>query len=428
MKLYSKSELKHSRIFFDKTPPKFGIYFIIFVVTLLVITTVLSVFLIKPTVVKAEGIVTTIDSEYLYSSVSGNVSKILVREGEYVEANETILVLENGQNEGQTDAISSQLDILNEQEQSLQRYIESLENKKNYLDSEGIDLEYYGKMEYYLAQLSNEVIQRASTLDEISTLEKKLETIDLEQENRSEDSSLSIEDDGEYENLPDQNESEVKNNGAEKEAERTSTKAELKQLQDQLSMSSQAENTRLQLLADAGQVQSSLKSKKTELDAQLILSKNQDDLLEVKANTEGTIHYLSKFENGVSVQQNQIIGEISETTNEVKIIEVYLHPFDRTKVELGQKVKVNVLGVNHSVYRMLEGSIVSIENETVYQESSEGGQSYYKINVDVEEYVLKGGDAHKNIEVTKSMPVQAQIVYEEESYFSWLMDKLSLNR
>lgn len=431
MKLYNKNELKHSRIFFDKRPPKFGTYFCFLVALILIISFYISTKLVKPYVVKAEGIVTTTDNQYISSLISGNVMEIRVAEGQTVIPGDVILVISNGQENSQSSAIVSQIATLSEKEAALTKYLHALDNGSNSLSNSGWEIEYYGKMTYYLSQVSDESKQREVNKLEITDREEKISLIELEVELvkveiiaiEKELSSLD-----EVENKLDKETelTELKSNVESKESELESLAGELKQLNGQSGMGSQAETTRLQLLAEAGQAQTTLHTQRIELESQLSVYAEQDSLVEIKADNEGEVHYLTPMHIGLGIQQNQTFAEISTNGDEQKIIEVFLRSYERSKVKVGQDVKINVQGVNSTQYGMLKGSIVSIDNGTITQETSNGNQSYYRIRIVSDNYILKGGDADDTIDVLKSMPVQAQIVYEEETYFMWILEMLNL--
>lgn len=47
----------------------------------------------------------------------------------------------------------------------------------------------------------------------------------------------------------------------------------------------------------------------------------------------------------------------------------------------------------------------------------------YRVKISIDEYKLKSKD--DQIDVVTSMPVEARIVYEKESYFDWILNILN---
>lgn len=432
MKLYNKNELKHSRIFFDKKPPKFGIVFVEIVFLLLVLTIVIMSVVVRPYVVKADGIVTTIDNQYIASSISGNVVEIVFKEGSIVSAGDTLVIISNGQESVQTNAVISQLETLSLKENALAKYLNAIESGVNTLSKSVFEIEYYGKMEYYIDQINNASIQESINS---SAIDKKKEKLSLSRSDlqilKDQLAPLKIIIDTGVEkekNTEDQLQiTEIKEKIESKELEIEGLIEEIDKLKQQKSMNT-ADSAKLQLLSEAGQVNTTLATQRTELEGQLNVYLGQDNLFEIKAANDGEVHYLTPIHLGMGIQQNQVFAEISAHEDEQKIIEVYLNAFNRSNVAVGQKVNVNVLGVNSTQYGMLKGVIVNIENGTISQETDQESQSFYRIQIIADSYRLEGGDGDKTIEILKSMPVQAQIVYEEETYLMWILEMLSLKK
>lgn len=156
MKLYNKSELRYSRIFFDKKPPAY--IFILIILTALVLVSALigSVYIPKNYIVKANGNVVITGTELLSSVKSGNIVTMHKCEGDTVKAGEVILTLSSGEERLQADSLMKQLDKLRAKEEIFQKYEQSLNDKVNHMSNSGEEQEYFGKVEYYLSQLNSE--------------------------------------------------------------------------------------------------------------------------------------------------------------------------------------------------------------------------------------------------------------------------------
>lgn len=95
-------------------------------------------------------------TEYVSALSNGKIVTLHKKEGDSVKAGEVILSLSSGQEGLQTESLTKQLDKLKAKESLFQKYEQSLNEKVNYMANSGEEQEYYGKVEYYLSQLSSE--------------------------------------------------------------------------------------------------------------------------------------------------------------------------------------------------------------------------------------------------------------------------------
>jgi len=125
----------------------------------------------------------------------------------------------------------------------------------------------------------------------------------------------------------------------------------------------------------------------------------------------------------MSLQQNQVIAEISTQNEEEFIIEAYVNATDIAKITIGDKVNVAVGGVNSNKYGTIQGKLVFIDSGTISQETEEGNALLYRVKIEISETILSSND--DEISLIKSMPVEARIVYEEETYLEWFLELLN---
>lgn len=85
MKLYNKENLKNSRIFFDKNPPKFMMILIYFTLFIILLSVLASSKLRKNYIVKANGQVSDSEISYLSSNINGSIIEIKAKEGDFVK-------------------------------------------------------------------------------------------------------------------------------------------------------------------------------------------------------------------------------------------------------------------------------------------------------------------------------------------------------
>ncbi len=178
------------------------------------------------------------------------------------------------------------------------------------------------------------------------------------------------------------------------------------------------------VLSELGEKRNQIQSQLTELRANEGVATEQDTVHVVTATKSGILHYLQPLSIGMSLQQNQIVGEIA-TDEEGFYVDSYIQAQDRSKVEVGQPVNVAVVGVNNYRFGTLSGTVEFIEPGTIQNETAEGVISFYRARVSLDEDFLasKSGEV---VKIIRSMPIEARIVYQEESYLEWLLDLLNL--
>lgn len=200
---------------------------------------------------------------------------------------------------------------------------------------------------------------------------------------------------------------------------------ELKQLNEQSEAPySQAEQTKLQLISELGEKRNQIHNQLTELRANKGVATEQDTVHVVTATKSGIIHFLQPLSLGMSIQQNQVIGEIATETEDF-YVDAYIHAQDRSRITVGQSVNVAVIGINNYRFGTISGTIEFIEPGTIQNESTEGVISLYRTKISVSKQFLSNKSG-ETIELIRSMPVEARVVYDKESYLEWLLNLLNL--
>lgn len=453
MKLYNVQELKHSRIFFDQKPPMFFTIFIGSVLVILVLALWICTILPKNYIVQAQGTITTNDNTYVGALSDGMVVEIKKQEGDQVEKGDVLFTVSNGSEGLQHEAITKQLNQANEKLKVMELYENSLTNGINYLSNEGLQQEYYGKMEYYLSMLKDEANSAKTQQDELQKKKDKLHTkqqeiqtlqqeLDALRTQLHEEQTKTVEipipeQTEEVQNetttefvplpeVPSDNTSkieELKGNIESKKSEIESLESEISQAEQQGS-GSQANQTKLQLISELGSARTTLETNIVELQSQVDAYKSQDALTEVKATQSGFIHYLTPLKDGMTIQKAQTIAEISQNKENQMLVEAYIQATDISKVSIDDEVKVALEGVNTQKYGTLQGTLTSIDSGTLTQESNNGNIVLYKCQIAMNDKTLQASNGEK-IKAMKSMPVTARIVYDRETYMDWLLEMLN---
>lgn len=144
-------------------------------------------------------------------------------------------------------------------------------------------------------------------------------------------------------------------------------------------------------------------------------------MLTLVAPNDGYVHFLTQIEKGIGVQANQTLFEVSE--NKDYLVEAYIQAQDISKIKEGQSINVALAGVNQAKFGTLKGVLVKIDRGTIIQQTSQGNVALYKIEVLLDKTSLSNDE--EVIHVYKSMPVEARVIYQQESYFEWLLEQLN---
>ncbi|HEM4276956.1 HlyD family secretion protein [Streptococcus suis] len=467
MKLYNKSELRYSRIFFDKRPPAYAFILIFSTLATLIIAFAVSAYLPKNYIVKARGTSVITGTEYVSALSSGKIVTLHKKEGDSVKAGEVILSLSSGQEGLQTESLTKQLDKLKAKESLFQKYEQSLNEKVNYMANSGEEQEYYGKVEYYLSQLSsenyNDGSQYAKLQEEYTKLNKLVaEKSQLETDLSSYQSqlanleaelaTLSVQETAETNSDSETNSSSTDSSPNSIQLEQLNTKisevktkietitssiqgkgTEIESLQSSIremersynDPTSQAYNTYAQLISELGTARAANNKSITELEANLGISTGQDRGLTVSTSSDGTLHYVTPLKQGMSVQQNQTVAEIAGSDREA-YIEAFVLATDISRVTVGAEVDIAITGVNSQKFGTLKGAVTQIDSGTITQETQNGNVSFYKVVVALDELTLKKDE--EIVVLQKDMPVEARIVYDNETYLDWILELLSFKQ
>ncbi|HEM4087987.1 TPA: HlyD family efflux transporter periplasmic adaptor subunit [Streptococcus suis] len=467
MKLYNKSELRYSRIFFDKRPPAYAFILIFSTLATLIIAFAVSAYLPKNYIVKARGTSVITGTEYVSALSNGKIVTLHKKEGDSVKAGEVILSLSSGQEGLQTESLTKQLEKLKAKESLFQKYEQSLNEKVNYMANSGEEQEYYGKAEYYLSQLRSEnyndgsqyaklqeeytklnklVVEKSQLETDLSSYQSQLANLEAEL------STLSVQETAETNSDSETNSSSTDSFPNSIQLEQLNTKisevktkietttssiqgkgTEIESLQSSIremersynDSTSQAYNTYAQLISELGTARATNNKSITELEANLGISTGQDRGLTVSASSDGTLHYVTPLKQGMSVQQNQTIAEIAGSDREV-YVEAFVLATDISRVTVGAEVDIAITGVNSQKFGTLKGAVTQIDSGTITQETQNGNVSLYKVVVALEELTLKKDE--EIVVLQKDMPVEARIVYDNETYLDWILELLSFKQ
>ena len=95
----------------------------------------------------------------------------------------------------------------------------------------------------------------------------------------------------------------------------------------------------------------------------------------------------------------------------------------RRDLSIGDDVNIEVSGLAQNTYGNLKGKLLSIDNDITTNQ--DGSQSYFKSQIEIETPYLISSKGNK-VDVSNGMSVEARIIYDELSYFDYLLESLGL--
>ena len=450
MKLYNKSELRYSRIFFDKKPPAF--VFILIISTAIILSGALigAAYIPKNYIVKANGNSLITGTEFLSAISSGKVVTLHKSEGDIVKAGDVIVSLSSGQEGLQASSLNKQLEKLRAKEAVFQKFEQSLNEKYNHMSNSGEEQEYYGKVEYYLSQLNSENYNNGTQYSKIQDEYTKLNKMTTERDQLDADLQalqnelLQLQQQSDSSPLSDTTsaddkaklEAKISEITTKIEALKTSITSKNSEIDSQQSNikdmnrtynnpTSQAYNIYAQLISELGTARSNNNKSITELEANLGVATGQDKANSILATNEGTLHYMVPLKQGMAIQQGQTIAEVSGKEKGY-YVEAFVLASDISRVSKGAKADVAITGVNSQKYGTLKGQVRQIDSGTISQETKEGNVSLYKVMIELETLTLK--HESETVVLQKDMPVEVRIVYDKETYLDWILEMLSFKQ
>lgn len=366
----SLEELKDSQIMFDKELPPFGYMLISIVSVVMLGVLVWSLFAHKAYMIRAEGVITSSDSNYVMSSYTGEIKESFMEEGKLVSEDEVLFTVKSTDYDLQEEQLVSNKENFEKQIAQYDKLIESIQDDENHFDAANSeDTLYYSSYENYKSQIAqNEV--------DVTTFKA-------------------------YGYTDEQIEAELE-------------KAQGKKSEIYYSALQSAENAKKEI---SNQLES--------VNAQLSAIGNGKNEYEVKATSTGVLHILSDYKKGMVVQTASPVATITPE-NADTIIEAYITTADMARMHVNDEVQIEVNGLSQTIYGNIEGKVKQIDsNLTTMDSGKEGSTQVFKIKIvpETEYLVSKNGE---KVNLVNGMTVEARIIYDKMTYFDYVLEKLGV--
>lgn len=368
-KAKSLEELSDSQIMFDKELPPFGYMLVTILSVLLAGILIWSMFAHKAYMIKAEGIVTSSESNYVMPSYTGEIKESFMEEGKLVAEGEVLFTVKSTDYDLQEEQLVSSKENYEKQIAQYDKLIQSIQEDKNLFDAASReDILYYSTFESYKAQIAQ---------SEVDTTTYKA-----------------------YGYSDEQIESEL-------------IKAQEKKSELYYNALQSAENTKKEL---ANQLQS--------VESQLSAVGDGKNEYEVKATSTGTLHILSDYKKGMVVQTASPVATITPE-NANTIIEAYVSTADMARMQEDDAVQIEVGGLSQTIYGNIEGTVQRIDSNVTTMESENGNTQMFKVRILPKTDYLISNTGEK-VNLANGMSVEARIIYDKVTYFNYLLEKLGV--
>lgn len=361
------ADLKDSRLLYEKDLPPFGYMLVSIIAILLIAVLIWSLKTPKTFVIKSQGTIESTNKNYIMSPYTGKISKMNISEGSFVDAGDVLFTVESTELDLQEEQISGQIQVYSENVSQLKKLEQSVMDGENHFDiTKADDRQYYNQYEAYMSQIKQNDID-TSTYKAYGYSDAQIET-------------------------------ELEKNNAKISEIYYST---LKSIDESITQyETEIEKLKVQNGAIA----------------------NGQSEYQVLANTSGIVHMINEYKEGMVVQAAGAIGSIANE-NDQYVVTAYLGVNDRPRVSPGDSVNIEVVGLAQNTYGNLKGKLISVDNDI--STSQNGEQSFFKSKIEIETPYLISSKGNK-VNISNGMSVEARIIYDELTYFDYLLESLGL--
>lgn len=362
------SQMRDSRLLFEKQIPSFGYFFILLVTAFLAGVMFWSIKAPKAYMITAQGTVTSSESNYVMSGYSGEIGSCNMIEGQLVEEGEVLFTIKSTDYDVQQKQLEESRETYEIQVSQYERLVQSIKDDTNYFDASiAEDDLYYSIYEAYKSQVAQNELNTDSNKAYGYTDEQIISELE-------------------------------KNQGKIAEIYYSAVQNAQNAIQE-------------------------AKAQIASIDAQLSAIGSGQAEYSIKATASGRLHLLADYKPGMVVQASGTVATITPENSET-ILESYVSTADMARMHKGDTVKIAVDGLTESVYGNIKGTVTQIDSNLTTQENGDGTTASVfriKIKPDVDYLVNKSGD---KVDLVNGMTAQARIEYDKVTYFNYVLEKL----
>jgi len=151
------------------------------------------------------------------------------------------------------------------------------------------------------------------------------------------------------------------------------------------------------------------------------LNLTQNSVL-IKANKSGVIHFSEEISIGQLLTKGTSFAEMTDTSSELVYV-CYVTSLDRIMIDEGLSVNISLPGEFKNKYGSNSSGITKISVKPLKQSVS--GGELFKVTALIESNELSNETEH--IKLSAGLVVNGEIIYEESSWFDWMLEQLNIN-
>lgn len=368
-KAKSLDELRDSQIMFDKDLPPFG-YMIVSIFFVLIFGVIIwSMFAHKAYMIRAQGVITSSESNYVMPAYSGEIQESFMEEGELVAEGDVLFTVKSTDYDLQEEQLVNNKENYEKQLSQYDKLIQSIKEDVNLFNSaDGEDTLFYSTFETYKAQVAQ---------SDVDTTTYKA-----------------------YGYSDEQIEAEL-------------VKAQSKKSELYYAALQSAENAK-----------KDIKNQLDSIDAQMSVIGSGKSEYEIKATSTGRLHLLSDYKKGMVVQAASPVAQITPE-NANTIVEAYVSTSDMARMKENDEVQIEVNGLSQTIYGNIKGTVYKIDSNVTSMEGENGNTQVFKVRIlpETDYLISKSGD---KVNLANGMTVEARIIYDKLTYFDYALEKMGV--
>lgn len=489
-KIEELKDITDSREIMQSTPHGFSRYMMYIIIALLTVVITWSLLAKKEITAKANGVVRPSEEIYKVSSTTnGNVTSVNLKEGMKVKKGDILLILNGEEYEIQQSVLQESLDKKEKELEASRKLKNSINDGANYLSqNDEIESSYYEKYELYKTTMAEYDKQGSATEAQLSNLKTKnedlnllLKSIDEEknyfntdhymyyqyldyemtlnqyrnqiesynkqikelEDSKIEDVKTKEEEINNSGNASENTETNtaidkqietLKNNIKSAEAEidkyKNSQKATIKSNIDQ-NKSSLSQGTVItnnntykeQYLTQLDANISALEDSIQELKMNLELVNSRLDDTSIKAEYDGVINIINEIKVGDYIQSGTQIASIVPNETSDFIAEIYIENQNIGEISEGEDVILEFASLPQSEYGVIKTKLDNISVDAKI--NPEQGISYYTGRCKLDRTAMEN-DKGNVVNIKNGMMIQARIINREVSYFRYFLEMINI--
>ena len=366
--------LKDSRILYEKKLPAFGYMLILSVLSLLIVALIWSIVTPRIFIVRGSGIVESASRSYVMSPFSGEISEMMVRNGDFISEGDVLFVIRNMDLHLQSIQLEGRIEILEGQISQLQRLENSVLSNVNLFDPlSPNDRQFYSQFIAYQEQLAQNTVDVGMLRQWDST-----------------DAQIEI---------------EIRNN--------------------EIKISELFHSTLRGIAESINSAMMEIDNLRVQVDT---IAEGMEEHA-ITASTSGILHMPDTHDIGVVVQAGVVLGSIS-APNDGLAINIFIDANDMPRVREGNSVDIAVAGLMESIYGTIPGTVVHIDSNITVPRNEGGGQGsdsagFFMLGIepDIDYLVSRSGVKYV---LSIGTVIEARIKYDEITYFNYLLETIGV--